>query len=42
MSLGLSVVELSHPDGKATREMVALYEYTFLELKRNKYRAILV
>jgi hypothetical protein len=23
------VVELSHPDGKATREMVALYEYLF-------------
>ena len=29
VSVGLSVVELSNPDGKATREMVALYEYLF-------------
>ena len=29
VSLGLSVVELTNPDGKATREIVALYEYIF-------------
>jgi len=29
VSLGLSVGELSNPDGKATREIVALYEYLF-------------
>ena len=29
VSLGLSVIELSNPDGKATREIVALYEYIF-------------
>jgi chromosome partitioning protein len=29
VSLGLSVVELTNPDGKATREMAALYEYIF-------------
>jgi chromosome partitioning protein len=29
VSLGLSVVELSNPDGKAMREMVALYKHLF-------------
>jgi len=29
VSVGLSVVELSSPDDKATREIVALYEYLF-------------
>ena len=29
VSVGLSVVELSNPDDKATREIVALYEYLF-------------
>ena len=29
VSLGLSVGELSNADGKATREIVALYEYLF-------------
>jgi chromosome partitioning protein len=29
VSLGLSVIELTNPDGKATREIAALYEYIF-------------
>jgi len=29
VSLGLSVIELSNPDGKATREIAALYKYIF-------------
>jgi len=29
VSVGLSVIELSNPDDKATREIVALYEYLF-------------
>lgn len=40
VALGLSVMELNKPDEKATREIVALYEYLFstkLELKEGYF-----